>query len=172
MPRHLEIIYEINRRFSTTSAAGYPGDDARRQRMSVIEETPTRKVRMAHLAVVGTHSTNGVAEIHSGLLRTSVLADFAEMFPARFNNKTNGVTPRRWLLMANPALARLITERDRRRMDHAIWRSCAGLRPWRVTPRSASGSPMRSVRQRGGSSTGFSGRAVRPPIQTRSSTAR
>jgi len=110
VPRHLEIIYEINRRFLDDVARRHPGDDARRRRMSLIEETPTRKVRMAHLAVVGTHSTNGVAEIHSGLLKTSVLADFAEMFPARFNNKTNGVTPRRWLLMANPALARLITD--------------------------------------------------------------
>jgi glycogen/starch/alpha-glucan phosphorylases len=110
VPRQLEIIYEINRRFLDDVGRRHPGDDARRQRMSLIEETPTRKVRMAHLAVVGTHSTNGVAEIHSGLLRSNLLADFAEMFPARFNNKTNGVTPRRWLLMANPALARLITD--------------------------------------------------------------
>jgi starch phosphorylase len=110
VPRHLEIVYEINRRFLGEVSARYPGDDARRQRMSLIEEQPARKVRMAHLAVVGTHSTNGVAEIHSGLLRTHVLRDFAEMFPERFNNKTNGVTPRRWLLMANPPLARLITE--------------------------------------------------------------
>jgi len=110
VPRHLEIIYEINRRFLDDVARRHPGDEARRRRMSLIEETPTRKVRMAHLAVVGTHSTNGVAEIHSGLLKSSVLADFAEMFPARFNNKTNGVTPRRWLLLANPALSRLITD--------------------------------------------------------------
>jgi starch phosphorylase len=79
--------------------------------MSLIEETPSRKVRMANLAVVGTHSTNGVAEIHSRLLRTHLLKDFAEMYPDRFSNKTNGVTPRRWLKMANPALARLITAR-------------------------------------------------------------
>ena len=78
--------------------------------MSLIEENGTRKVRMAHLAVVGTHSTNGVAEIHSELLRTRVVRDFAEMFPERFNNKTNGVTPRRWLLLANPWLSALITE--------------------------------------------------------------
>ena len=110
VPRHLEIIYEINRRFLDEVSARYPGDDSRRQRMSLIEETPARKVRMAHLAVVGTHSTNGVAEIHSELLRSHLLKDFAEMFPHRFNNKTNGVTPRRWLLMANPALAELITE--------------------------------------------------------------
>src|SRR3954451_8294049 len=78
--------------------------------MSLFEEEPARKVRMAHLAVVGTHSTNGVAEIHSSLLRSHVLKDFAEMYPERFNSKTNGVTPRRWLLIANPPLARLITE--------------------------------------------------------------
>ena len=110
VPRHLEIIYEINRRFLEAVSRRYPGDDARRRRMSLIEEEPARKVRMAHLAVVGTHSTNGVAEIHSDLLRSRLLKDFVDMYPARFNNKTNGVTPRRWLLMANPALARLITE--------------------------------------------------------------
>ena len=74
--------------------------------MSLIEEGPARQVRMAHLAVVGTHSTNGVAAIHSELLRTRLLQDFAEMFPERFNNKTNGVTPRRWLLLANPRARR------------------------------------------------------------------
>ena len=77
--------------------------------MSLIEEGPTKHVRMANLAIVGSHSTNGVAAIHSGLLRTPTVKDLAEMFPARFNNKTNGVTPRRWLLLANPALARTIT---------------------------------------------------------------
>ncbi|HWW84732.1 MAG TPA: glycogen/starch/alpha-glucan phosphorylase [Vicinamibacterales bacterium] len=110
IPRHLEIIYQINRRFLEAVGTRYPGDVARIRRMSLIEEHPVRKIRMAHLAVVGTHSTNGVAEIHSNLLRSHVLADFAEMFPERFNNKTNGVTPRRWLVLANPALARLITE--------------------------------------------------------------
>jgi glycogen phosphorylase len=110
VPRHLEIIYEINRRFLGDVAAQFPGDEDRLRRMSLVEEQPVRSVRMAHLAVVGTHSTNGVAEIHSNLLRTRVLKDFAEMYPSRFNNKTNGVTPRRWLLMANPPLAHLITE--------------------------------------------------------------
>src|SRR6202030_3733459 len=102
IPRQLEIIYEINRRFL--------GDEARVQRVSLIEEQPTRRVRMAHLAVVGSHSTNGVAAIHTDLLRKRVLRDFAELFPERFNNKTNGVTPRRWLQQANPSLSRLITE--------------------------------------------------------------
>jgi starch phosphorylase len=110
LPRHLEIIYEINRRFLNDVSHRYPGDVGRVQRMSIIEEGPERKVRMANLAIVGTHSTNGVAAIHSELLRKTTVKDFAEMFPERFNNKTNGVTPRRWLLMCNPSLAALITE--------------------------------------------------------------
>jgi starch phosphorylase len=110
IPRQLEIIYEINHRFLEDVRLLYPGDEARVQRMSLIEEAPARKVRMAHLAVVGSHSTNGVAAIHSDLLRTHVLRDFSEVFPDRFNNKTNGVTPRRWLQQANPSLSRLITE--------------------------------------------------------------
>jgi glycogen phosphorylase len=109
IPRQLQIIYEINRRFLDDVRRRYPDDDARVRRVSLIEEEPARRVRMAHLAVVGSHSTNGVAQIHSDLLRTRVLRDFAEMFPERFSNKTNGVTPRRWLCQANPALAQLIT---------------------------------------------------------------
>jgi starch phosphorylase len=110
IPRHLEIIYEINRRFVDDIRRRFPGDEARVARMSMVEPGQVNKVRMAHLAVAGSHSTNGVAAIHSGLLRSVVLKDFAEMFPERFNNKTNGVTPRRWLLMANPFLANLITD--------------------------------------------------------------
>ena len=110
LPRHLEIVYEINHRFLDEVRGRFPQDGDRPRRMSLIEESPDRRVRMAHLAVVGTHSTNGVAEIHSNLLQTRVLKDFAEMYPARFNNKTNGVTPRRWLHLANPALSRLLTE--------------------------------------------------------------
>jgi starch phosphorylase len=110
VPRHLEIIREINRRFLDDVRRRFPGDEARVTRVSLIEEGSHSKVRMAHLAVVGSHSTNGVAAIHSGLLRTHLLSDFAELFPERFNNKTNGITPRRWLLLANPWLARLITD--------------------------------------------------------------
>jgi glycogen phosphorylase len=110
VPRHLEIVYEINRRFLDDVRRRFPGDEAKITRVSLIEEEPARRVRMAHLAVVGSHSTNGVAAIHSDLLRTHVLRDFAEIFPERFNNKTNGVTPRRWLQQANPALSRLITQ--------------------------------------------------------------
>ena len=109
MPRHLELIFEINKRFLRSSAA-HPGDADRLRRMSLIEETPRTQVRMANLAIVGTHSTNGVAEIHSRLLREKTVADFAQMFPERFSNKTNGVTPRRWLLLANPDLASLLTK--------------------------------------------------------------
>jgi len=109
-PRLLEIVYEINRRFLNDLQQRYPDDQERMRRMSLIEEGPARQVRMANLAIAGTHSTNGVAEIHSNLLRTRVVSDFAELFPERFNNKTNGVTPRRWLLMANPDLSRLVTE--------------------------------------------------------------
>jgi starch phosphorylase len=110
LPRLLEIIYEINVRFMDDVMGRFPGDLDRMRRMSLIEETPVRQVRMAHLAIVGTHSTNGVAEIHSRLLREKTVTDFAQMFPERFNNKTNGVTPRRWLLLANPDLARLFSE--------------------------------------------------------------
>ena len=110
LPRQLEIIYEINRRFLDAVRIDHPGDEARIARMSLIEDSPVRQVRMANLAIVGTHSTNGVAAIHSDLLRRTTVADLAGLFPERFSNKTNGVTPRRWLLLANPDLAALLTE--------------------------------------------------------------
>ncbi len=110
IPRNLEIIYEINRRFLDDVRSRYRGDEQRVARMSLVEEGPQRKIRMANLAIVGSHSTNGVAAIHSELLRTTTVRHFAEMFPERFNNKTNGVTPRRWLLLCNPALADTITD--------------------------------------------------------------
>ncbi len=110
LPRHLEIILEINRRLLDGVRNRFPSDEGRVQRVSLVEETPERKIRMANLAIVGTHSTNGVAAIHSELLRTMTVKDLAEIFPERFNNKTNGVTPRRWLHLSNPALSRLITE--------------------------------------------------------------
>jgi starch phosphorylase len=109
LPRHLEIILEINRRLHQEVRTRFPGDEGRVERVSLIEEGTERKVRMANLAIVGSHSTNGVAAIHSGLLRTVTVKDLAEMFPERFSNKTNGVTPRRWLLLANPHLAHSIT---------------------------------------------------------------
>ena len=123
LPRHLEIILEINRRFLDDVRRRYPSDEARVQRMSLLEEDGERKVRMANLAIVGSHSTNGVAAIHTELLRTTTVKDMAEMFPERFNNKTNGVTPRRWLRMANPALADVITARDRGRLGDRLARA-------------------------------------------------
>jgi len=110
LPRQLEIIFEINRRFLDTVRTRWPNDEPRVARMSLIEEGAERKVRMANMAIVGSHSTNGVAAIHSALLRKLTVKDFAELFPERFNNKTNGITPRRWLLLANPVLARAITD--------------------------------------------------------------
>jgi glycogen phosphorylase len=110
LPRHLEIIYEINRRLLDEVRLRFPGDDRRIENVSLVEEGAERKIRMANLAIVGSHSTNGVAAVHSKLLRTTTVKDLAEMFPERFSNKTNGVTPRRWLLGANPSLASAITE--------------------------------------------------------------
>ena len=110
LPRHLEIIYEINRRLIDEVRRRFPKDEGRIQRVSLIEEGPERKIRMANLAIVGSHSTNGVAAIHSQLLRSMTVKDLAELYPQRFNNKTNGVTPRRWLLMSNPMLSQTITD--------------------------------------------------------------
>ncbi len=110
LPRHLEIVYEINRRLLDEVRTRFPGDEGRVERVSLVEEGNQRKIRMANLAIVGSHSTNGVAAVHSKLLRTTTVKDLAEMYPERFSNKTNGVTPRRWLLEANPALSDAITQ--------------------------------------------------------------
>ena len=111
LPRHLEIVYEINRRFLDEVRARFPGDDARVARLSIIDETGQRYVRMAHLACVGSHRINGVARLHSELLKQTVLRDFAELWPEKFCNVTNGVTPRRFLALSNPGLTKLITSR-------------------------------------------------------------
>ncbi|HME31896.1 MAG TPA: glycogen/starch/alpha-glucan phosphorylase [Terriglobales bacterium] len=111
LPRHLEIIYEINRRFLDEVRAKFPGDDARVTRMSLIDEHGEKYVRMAYLATVGTHAVNGVAELHSELLKKTVLHDFYELWPQKFLNVTNGVTPRRWLALSNPELSQLITSK-------------------------------------------------------------
>ena len=110
LPRHLEIILKINHHLLEEVRARYPGDAGRAERISLVEEGGVRKIRMANLAIVGSHSTNGVAAIHSDLLRTKTVKDLADMFPERFSNKTNGVTPRRWIRLANPALADIITQ--------------------------------------------------------------
>ena len=110
LPRHLEIVYEINRRFLDEVRAKFPGDDDRPRRMSLIGEDNGKSVRMAHLATVGSHAINGVAAVHSELLKDSVLKDFFEMWPERFSNKTNGVTPRRFLALSNPGLRELLDD--------------------------------------------------------------
>ena len=110
LPRHLQIIYEINGRFLQQISSQYPGDINRLRRMSLIDENGSRFVRMANLCIIGTSSTNGVAELHSQILKDSLFKDFYELCPEKFRNVTNGITPRRWLLKANPALAQLITE--------------------------------------------------------------
>ena len=110
LPRHLEIIYEINSRFLLQVEALYPGDEKRLQQMSIIDENLPRKVRMAHLAFVCSHSVNGVAELHTNLLKTDLFKNFHEFYPDRITNKTNGITQRRWLLKCNPALSGVISE--------------------------------------------------------------
>jgi starch phosphorylase len=111
LPRHLEIVLEINRRFLDEVRAAFPGDDARLSRLSLIDETGPRYVRMANLASVGSHKINGVAELHSKLLKQTILRDFAELWPEKFCNVTNGVTPRRFVAVSNPGLTRLIDGR-------------------------------------------------------------
>jgi starch phosphorylase len=111
LPRHLQIIFEINRRLLREVQIFAPGDTTLQRDLSIIEEGPEQRVRMAHLAVAGSHSVNGVAALHSELLKTNLFRDFARMWPERFNNKTNGVTPRRFLLVSNPTLASLIERR-------------------------------------------------------------
>ena len=110
LPRHMQIVYEINDRFLKELAAEYPGDPDRLGRMSLIEEGNPKKVRMAYLAIIGSHSVNGVSELHSTLLKEQLFKDFFQVFPEKFNNKTNGISHRRWLIKANRPLAKLLTE--------------------------------------------------------------
>ena len=110
LPRHLEIILEIDRRLLDEARSRFPGQEERVGRIGLVEGRSAGQIRMANLAIVGSHSTNGVAAIHSQLLRTTTVKDLSEMFPERFNNKTNGVTPRRWLLLANDGLVSVIKD--------------------------------------------------------------
>jgi len=111
LPRHLEIVYEINQRFLDEVRAKFPADKDRLARLSLIDENKPRSVRMAHLAAIGSHAINGVAQLHSQLLKQTVLRDFAELWPEKFCNVTNGVTPRRFIAVSNPSLTKLITDR-------------------------------------------------------------
>lgn len=109
LPRHTQLIYEINMRFLRDVSTRFPGDNERLRRMSIIEEGDVKRIRMAHLSIIGSHSVNGVSELHSNLLKTQLFGDFYELWPDKFNNKTNGISPRRWLQKSNPKLSDLIT---------------------------------------------------------------
>ncbi len=109
LPRHLQIIYEINRRFLDQVRAAYPGDELKVREMSMVDDGPPKRIRMANLAIVGSHSVNGVAALHTQLLKSRMFRHFHEFYPDRINNKTNGITPRRWLFQCNKALSRIIT---------------------------------------------------------------
>jgi starch phosphorylase len=109
LPRHMEIIFGINHQFLRTVGRSWPGDMERQRRMSIIEEGPEKHVRMANLAIVGSHAINGVSHLHTELIKSQLVPDFAQLWPERFSNKTNGVAPRRWILKANPGLASLLT---------------------------------------------------------------
>ena len=110
LPRHLEIIYEINARFLQTVRINYPGDESILGKLSIIDESGNKSVRMAHLATVGSHHVNGVAELHSDLVKKQLMPEFYDLWPHKFTNVTNGVTPRRWLALSNPPLAEVLDE--------------------------------------------------------------
>jgi starch phosphorylase len=129
LPRHLEIIYEINHRFLQQVRERFPGDDERARRLSLIDETGPSYVRMAHLACVGSHAINGVAALHTELLKQTVLGDFYALSPERFLNVTNGVTPRRWIVLSNPRLSALISSRLGDRWISGLERELASLEP-------------------------------------------
>ncbi len=109
LPRHLQIIYEINQRFLEKVSHTFPGNPEMLRRVSIVEEGTDKMIRMAHLAIIGSHSVNGVSALHTELMKSKVMKDFYDIYPERFNNKTNGITPRRWLRKCNPALSTLIT---------------------------------------------------------------
>ncbi|HET6412980.1 MAG TPA: glycogen/starch/alpha-glucan phosphorylase [Anaeromyxobacter sp.] len=159
LPRPLEIIYEVNHRFLDLVRRRYPGDEARVARMSLIDEAGEKRVRMAHLATVGTHAVNGVAAMHSALLKETVLRDFAELWPERFRNVTNGVTPRRFVALSNPGLRALLTEAvgegwltdpTRLRALEARAQDAAFLERWRKVKRAAKEALARRIRERTG----------------------
>ena len=160
LPRHLEIVYEINRRFLDAVRVRFPGDDHRAARLSLIDESGEKHVRMAHLACVGSHAINGVAALHSDLLKRTVLRDFHELEPEKFYNVTNGVTPRRWMVLSNPRLSALITgkigdswvrrmEGELRRLE--AWADDAEFQnQWRQVKRGNKAALVRLIKQRTG----------------------
>jgi len=160
LPRHLEIIYEINRRFLDEVRVRFPGDERRLSRLSLIDEAGEKSVRMAHLASVGSHAINGVAALHSDLLKQTVLRDFYELDPGKFHNVTNGVTPRRWMVLSNPRMAALIAgkigeswvrnmEGDLRRLEQ--WSDAPAFqKKWRQVKRDNKADLARLIKERTG----------------------
>ena len=134
MPRHLEIIFEINRRFLDDVRLRYPGDDQLLGRLSLIDEAGEKYVRMAHLASVGSHAINGVAALHTELLKQTVLRDFYTVMPEKFLNVTNGVTPRRWIVLSNPKLSALITSKIGDRWISDLEEDLERIEPFAVDP--------------------------------------
>ena len=134
LPRHLEIIYEINRRFLDTVRRRYPGDEDRVRRMSLFDESGEKYVRMAHLAAVGSHAVNGVSALHTELLKREVMSDFHQFAPEMFLNVTNGVTPRRWMVLSNPAMAALISKRIGDGWPNALEEELSRLEPYADDP--------------------------------------
>jgi starch phosphorylase len=134
LPRHLEIIYEINRRFLDELRLRYPGDDEFLRRLSLIDETGEKYVRMAHLASVGSHAINGVAALHTELLKQTVLKDFYVVAPEKFFNVTNGVTPRRWIVLSNPKLSSLISSKIGDRWMSDLEEELERIEPWAEDP--------------------------------------
>ena len=161
LPRHLEIIYEINRRFLDEVTLRYPGNNDKMARLSLIDETNEKYVRMAHVATVGSHAVNGVAELHSELLKRDVLRDFYELWPEKFLNITNGVTPRRWIVLSNPELVSLITRRIGERWIKHL-EELTGLEPladdgrfgnrWRRVKRNNKAALAATIKERTGTS--------------------
>jgi starch phosphorylase len=135
LPRHLEIVYEINRRFLDRVRESHPGDDGLLRRLSIIDESGDKYIRMAHLASVGSHAINGVAALHSELLKQTVLSDLHQVSPEKFLNITNGVTPRRWMVLSNPRLAALITSRIGDRWIADLENELIRLEPFADDPR-------------------------------------
>ena len=138
LPRHIEIIYEINARFLNTVRERFPNDEARLARMSLIDEHGEKFVRMAYLACVGSQHINGVAQLHTELLKSDVLRDFYELWPEKFINVTNGVTPRRWIAVSNPEQTELIDQQDWRWLDR---RPRAAPSTGRATPKTPPSAP-------------------------------
>ena len=172
LPRHLEIVYEINQRFLDDVSRRFPGDGDLVRRVSLVEEGDERKVRMANLAVVGSHAVNGVSAMHSEILKNEVLADFHRLYPTKINNKTNGITPRRWLKKANPLLSHDDHRDHRRPLGNGPDRTGAAGGRWPTIPTSGTAGGRPSGPTRNSSRSIGRSTMVSPSIRTLCSTSR